>query len=66
MADIIEFSQVSLTAEARSTLAWHEYHALAEQAVRDPRLLLKRDFFDELTRCEERYKRLMLAAERGR
>lgn len=55
---------VSFADDVRLDQAWEAHREYALQLVCNPGLLLDRDFFNEMTRREDRYKRLFLASER--
>lgn len=55
---------IELHSEANLDQAWRDYQVMAARAVADSKLLLDREFFDEMTRREDRYKRLLIAQER--
>jgi hypothetical protein len=46
--------------------AWDAYADMAKRLLDDPKLLIDREFREELARRDDRWRKLFLAQERGR
>lgn len=56
---------IELASKDRLAVAWVDYQSMAARAIAEPRLLIDRAFFNEMTLRKAKYERLFLASERA-